>query len=511
MGRIFYRLRTWRFLTFFPWRILLPWFFMGIAALAFVSIDKTANETAEQGGDDHIIIRTSEGFFPQTLHIRQGESVAFVSRVEGYFWPASDLHPFHNLYPAFDPRRQLGKDEIWTYRFEDPGTFTFHDHLAPKLSGAITVSAENKRIVSPCTEEKTCWRTLLKETLERDGLDAAFDEISRLHEHYEEFAWNCHDFAHDLGFLSYTNYGKDIPFTDKTAYCNGGFYHGYMEGFFNSHSVTEAFEFCEKVRKKFSYEYISAEKHCIHGIGHGSMEYMLQSNPDKWGTELPQLITQALVPCKSITDPILQDTCVGGVYNVASSWLRSSDLLQTYIPESNPLLLCRLTAKDWNLKRCTWEMAKRIIWLIPDNPSEALERIREVAVANGYEIYLPTMIRSVAGHVGQKSLHKKDTDSIMPCRTLLSVPLRRACIRGLADGLFQASATGGSVRSARFCLSAPLTRAERMGCAELVMMTSILSHERNERYELCRMLSGIPMRGEFCYKDPRLISVSLTY
>lgn len=486
-----------------------------VAAIAIISVvawkSAPQNNQVTAPAHGYRIIRTDAGFSPPTLRIRQGDSVTFVSQVEGHFWPASDLHPIHSLYSAFDPKRQLGKEEEWVFTFDMPGSFPYHDHLAPGLGGVIIVSAPEEKDSKQCErEEKTCWRARIKEMLEDKGLDAAFDEMSRLHETYEEFSWNCHDFAHDLGFLSYVKYDDRVPLTPKTAYCNGGFYHGYMEGFFSTHPATDAFEFCTKVRSTFSYEYLSAEKHCMHGIGHGTMEHMLQTNPGTWEENLPQLITEALAICEPIANPAYQDTCAGGVYNVASDWLGSGHLSRKYIPEENPFFLCQLTGEEWNLKRCTWEMGKRIMRFTEGDFAAALERAQEISILIGYDSYLPTMVRRIAATVGQKSVHETDARIVEPCRTL-PPSLDDACIRGLADGLFQASTQHASMRMARFCLAASLTQKERVECTNLVMMTSLLSNERRERDVLCRMLSSIITRTEFCQNDLRYINISIPY
>lgn len=84
---------------------------------------------------------TEEGYSPSEIDIRTGDAVAFVnSSAELYMWPASDLHPTHELYPEFDPRQPLAPGESWSFTFEKEGEWRFHDHLKSRSRGIIRVS-----------------------------------------------------------------------------------------------------------------------------------------------------------------------------------------------------------------------------------------------------------------------------------------------------------------------------------------------------------------------------------
>jgi plastocyanin len=83
---------------------------------------------------------TENGFIPYEVTIRKGDSVRFINDGEdGYVWPASDLHPTHELYPEFDPREPVGPGDSWTFTFERAGTWKMHDHLKSRSRGSIIV------------------------------------------------------------------------------------------------------------------------------------------------------------------------------------------------------------------------------------------------------------------------------------------------------------------------------------------------------------------------------------
>ena len=82
---------------------------------------------------------SDHGFVPDELFIGKGETVTFRAEIERQFWPASNLHPDHSIYPEFDPQRPLQPQEEWSFVFERPGTWRFHDHLRSYYTGTIYV------------------------------------------------------------------------------------------------------------------------------------------------------------------------------------------------------------------------------------------------------------------------------------------------------------------------------------------------------------------------------------
>src|SRR5260221_12536888 len=60
-----------------------------------------------KGAQNYAVTLGDTGFEPTTLTIKQEDSVTFTSKRGKPFWPASDLHPTHELYPQFDPKRPI--------------------------------------------------------------------------------------------------------------------------------------------------------------------------------------------------------------------------------------------------------------------------------------------------------------------------------------------------------------------------------------------------------------------
>ncbi len=80
-----------------------------------------------------------DGFYPQEITIDKGDTVTFSTTRNVYFWPASDLHPTHKIYPEFDPKEPIDADKTWSFKFDKVGAWKYHDHLAPLYRGTITV------------------------------------------------------------------------------------------------------------------------------------------------------------------------------------------------------------------------------------------------------------------------------------------------------------------------------------------------------------------------------------
>ena len=91
-------------------------------------------------GSETIVQMNEEGFLPSEFIIRPGDRVIFINvSTSTEYWPASDLHPTHELYSAFDPLKPIIPGESWSFIFERSGTWRFHDHLHPNKRGVLIV------------------------------------------------------------------------------------------------------------------------------------------------------------------------------------------------------------------------------------------------------------------------------------------------------------------------------------------------------------------------------------
>ena len=82
---------------------------------------------------------TGEGFNPREVKVRRGAKVTWVNKGQRQSWPASAFHPTHLEYPGFDSVRGLSQGESYSFVFEKTGSWKYHDHMNPTMSGAVQV------------------------------------------------------------------------------------------------------------------------------------------------------------------------------------------------------------------------------------------------------------------------------------------------------------------------------------------------------------------------------------
>lgn len=88
-------------------------------------------------GKEYVVELRAEGYYPKEIIVRKGDWVKFVNKRDDPFWPASDLHPIHTIYPEFDPRQPM--ESNWSFRFDKVGGWRYHDHLTPIFAGRVEV------------------------------------------------------------------------------------------------------------------------------------------------------------------------------------------------------------------------------------------------------------------------------------------------------------------------------------------------------------------------------------
>lgn len=87
------------------------------------------------------------GFEPSKIEVEKGIIVRWFNRSDRESWPASSVHPSHNVYPqkggcigsAFDACRGIKPNEAYEFIFNISGTWGYHDHLNPGAQGVVVV------------------------------------------------------------------------------------------------------------------------------------------------------------------------------------------------------------------------------------------------------------------------------------------------------------------------------------------------------------------------------------
>jgi plastocyanin len=91
------------------------------------------------GGNGNTVNMEADGFSPSSLTVQSGDTVTFENTSDEDKWPASNVHPTHELYPEFDAKNAVLPGESYSFTFERTGSWGYHDHLNPELQGTIVV------------------------------------------------------------------------------------------------------------------------------------------------------------------------------------------------------------------------------------------------------------------------------------------------------------------------------------------------------------------------------------
>jgi plastocyanin len=129
--------------------IIISLFFLTLIFLFIVGYSQVSRQSNEQiqtqepaptnGKVVATINMNDDNYKPNEVTLNAGEAITFVNKSNSNKWPASNIHPTHELYPEFDPKRELKPGESWTFTFNNKGQWRMHDHLVPYIKGTITV------------------------------------------------------------------------------------------------------------------------------------------------------------------------------------------------------------------------------------------------------------------------------------------------------------------------------------------------------------------------------------
>lgn len=100
-----------------------------------------ATESAEPAEtmEKNVVKITSAGFSPQNITVKVGESVIWSNVDSDDHQVNSVVHPTHQVYPPLNTVGLIKSGEKKSLSFPKAGTYQYHDHLNPSLTGSVTV------------------------------------------------------------------------------------------------------------------------------------------------------------------------------------------------------------------------------------------------------------------------------------------------------------------------------------------------------------------------------------
>lgn len=334
-------------------------FLLVFSLLAFLSGIALAHS------DTQIIEMTPEGFSPDPVTIDQNSSVIFVNKDSQPRWPASNVHPTHEIYPEFDSREPIKPGASWVFKPERTGTFKYHDHLLPHKRGTLIVEGEqptkktlslfesftkyfsglinsiksalnkakpHKQVISPQEFIKLSYQgqtQALKDYVKNTPSGMAWKFIVETYKGQAGSSGNIHDLAHLSGSLMYEKGGfKDLGFC--SAEFAFGCFHGFLDRAFkdNLDYLSDALDACMKLNtssgqtSNVSSPISGPIASCIHGIGHGVASFY--STKD---------VKKSLSACRALVNG--KEYCFDGVF---MEFVRSAP--DSFYKADDPLYPC---------------------------------------------------------------------------------------------------------------------------------------------------------------------------
>ena len=337
----------------------------------------------------HQIQMTATGFIPQNVEIDLGEIVEFKNVDKIAHWPASNIHPTHQIYPEFDPKGAVTPGASWSFTFEKVGSWRFHDHLFAENTGTVTVmggdsqSQQSKsgglNIVAwwgRIVEKLSFWNQALYYKFFPAKLDEEFAKVNVLKIAADEKQigyWlrlvgpkkvmdkliadsnggtvgDCHQEAHLIGRAAYAILGPRA-FTQGNSLCHSGFYHGAMEAFLVEKGTENLATNIDNLCNSFPTNFGNFE--CLHGVGHGVLAYVDYNLPE------------ALKLCQKLSSSFGKNSCYGGIFMeniVVAAGNGAKPSHETKWVSLDPHFPCDAISKDRDVQeQCYYMQTSRMI------------------------------------------------------------------------------------------------------------------------------------------------------
>ena len=301
------------------------------------------------GAPDSWTVRyTSEGLFvPERLEIVTGDEVIFVNESAVPVWPASNIHPTHEILPEFDPLRAIAPGESWSFTFGRNGYWRYHNHIDAAEAGLIVAAGGPEEALEPL--QAAAEDVQFAAAPPGAGGERLFDDGDAL----EYFVVNygpaaavadlkateiatgryCHDAAHEVGRIAYENFGA-TAFVLSGHECQAGALHGTTEALFadrgTSRLADDVAVLCD-----IANEFVRHQ--CYHGVGHGLMAWTTYE------------IHEALELCDILEIEYDRLSCYSGIFmeNVVGGLSGAMGHTTEYLRPDDPHYPCDVVAERY--------------------------------------------------------------------------------------------------------------------------------------------------------------------
>lgn len=468
-------------------------------AIVATSEPSASNTASASGSAREIEVQiTASGFSPKSLEIAQGDTLVFKNVDDEPHWPASNIHPTHRLYPGsdielcdagdftgFDSCRELLPGESYSFTFEVPGLWRFHDHVKPEFTGKVSVLEVEGRDVPVVQVGPTeAPERIFDEAIPEEAPVIFADEVALysyvrkygaaktmqyLNELQTQFG-DCHQNAHNVGRFVYELLSEQA-FQDCTAECHSGCYHGATEAYFRDHGTANLAEDLAVICNSELNPFYSHQ--CFHGVGHGLMAFSDYE------------IFEALHNCDLL--PEGQASCYSGVFmeNVVGGLAPTVGHFTDYLSE-DPHFPCNIVEEKY-VDACYFYQTSRMVQVFEWEFAKVAEACGEIE-----EQYQRSCFESMGRDVGGVNM-TSNKGAIIDCSTAPAGDQRIWCFNGAVQNTFWTPQ--GQDQAIDFCmqLNEP---AEKEGCYSTIFRRATLVLESNAD------LSAFCEKAEAGYQQP---------
>ena len=406
-----------------------------------------------------------DGFDPDRVAAEAGGEVTFVNESGVSFWPASNIHPTHQVYPGFDVLGPIAQGGSWTFTFDRPGEWRYHNHLDPGQGGVIVVEgqAEGQR-PEPVVVSEAELAFEEPSGVSADEVSRLFQDDALLEAFAERFgpaatvellsaastqAGDCHQRAHDLGRIAYGLFGA-AAFSLSGHECQSGGYHGATEALFRHRGTAELKEDVAAICGSGSNAFFRHQ--CVHGIGHGLMAWTSYELRD------------GLALCDKLSSETDRGSCYSGVFmeNVVGGLSGSMGHYTTYLSD-DPHYPCNILSGP-HVQACYFYQTSRMVQLYGGDFARVAEACAEAPASAAFMCF-QSMGRDVGG-----TTKGRPEEAIALCGYVGDPGNRRDCLVGAVQDSFWD--TGGADLALRFCglLDAP---SEQGACYETIVCRAL--------------------------------------
>lgn len=437
---------------------------------------------SDTGSQPSVVTYRGGVFEPKRLDIQAGQAVRFVNGSEREFWPASNIHPTHQIYPAFDAKNPIPPGGSWEFTFERPGYWRYHNHLSPNENGLVVVAGEETVSISPLRTAAgpPDFRPLgpvspqdIINLFRDDALLAQYVEtygpattIRLLSENEARLSGDCHQRAHVAGRVAYERFGA-LAFSLAGHECHSGGYHGATEALFRERGTVNLEADIQAV---CGNELNSFFRHqCVHGVGHGLMAWTSYE------------LFDALELCDHLEASSDQLSCYSGVFmeNVVGGLSGSMGHVTEYLSE-DPHYPCNVLDERY-MPHCYYYQTSRMVQLFNGDFQKVAQGCAE-SPESAHTLCYQSMGRDVGG-----ATRGRPAEAIKDCGYVSAGPFRLDCLEGAVQDSFWDK--GGADDALTFCGLLPDTE-EAGRCYNTIIARA---------HQIYDTPAGL---GEFCLRVP---------